>query len=47
MLYFFVAFGAALIQKGDTVYAVYVFAIIGAVVAKVSARETRLQRATE
>ena len=47
MLYFFVAFGAAFILKGDTVYAVYVFAIIGAVVAKVSARETRLQRATE
>lgn len=47
MLYFFVAFGAALIQKGGTVYAIYVFAIVGAVVAKVSARETRLQHATE
>ena len=47
MLYFFVAFGAALIQKGGTLYAVYVFAIVGAVVAKVSARETRLQHATE
>ena len=47
MLYFFVAFGAALIQKGGTVYVVYVFAIVGAVVAKVSARETRLQHATE
>jgi hypothetical protein len=47
MLYLFVAFSAALIQKGGTLYAVYVFAIVGAVVAKVSARETRLQHATE
>ena len=47
MLYFFVAFSAALIQKGGTLYAVYVFAIIGAVVAKVSERETRLQHTTE
>lgn len=47
MLYFFVAFSAALIQKGGTLYAVYVFAIIGAVVAKVSERKTRLQHTTE
>ena len=47
MLYFFVAFSAALIQKGGTVYAVYVLAIIGAVVAKASARKTRLQHTTD
>ena len=46
MLYFFVAFSAALIQKGGTVYVVYVLAIIGAVVAKASARKTRLQHTT-
>jgi hypothetical protein len=47
MLYFFVAFSAALIQKGGTVYVVYVLAIIGAVVAKASARKTRLQHTTD
>ena len=47
MLYFFVAFSAALIQKGGTVYAVYVFAIVGAVMAKVSARKARLQHTTD
>lgn len=47
MLYFFVAFSAALIQKGGTIYAVYVFAIIGAVVAKVSEKKTRLQHTTD
>ena len=47
MLYFFVAFSAALIQKGGTVYAVYVLAIIGAVVAKAAARKTRLQHTTD
>lgn len=47
MLYFFVAFSAALIQKGDTVYVVYVLAIIGAVVAKAAARKTRLQHTTD
>jgi DMSO/TMAO reductase YedYZ heme-binding membrane subunit len=47
MLYFFVAFSAALIQKGGTVYVVYVLAIIGAVVAKAAARKTRLQHTTD
>jgi DMSO/TMAO reductase YedYZ heme-binding membrane subunit len=47
MLYFFVAFSAALFQKGGTVYVVYVLAIIGAVVAKASARKTRLQHTTD
>ena len=47
MLYFFVAFSAALIQKGGTVYVVYVLAIIGAVVAKASARKSRLQHTTD
>ena len=47
MLYFFVAFSAALIQKGGAIYAVYVFAIISAVVAKVSARATGLQHTTD
>ena len=47
MLYFFVAFSAALIQKGSAIYAVYVFAIISAVVAKVSARATGLQHTTD
>ena len=47
MLYFFVAFSAALVQKGGTVYVVYVLAIIGAVVAKAAARKTRLQHTTD
>jgi len=47
MLYFFVAFSAALIQKGGTVYVVYVLAIIGAVMAKAAARKTRLQHTTD